>query len=122
MAEHSEAEKALFDSGAERALLVIDSDDEPVMLEVETGKTVLEAVQEAGLERGTPIDWECLDGRCGVCVVGVIEGADRLDPPDRATGEMRTIQITEQVIPDPTQYRLACLARIRGTVRLRRIS
>ncbi len=103
-------------------LLVIDSASGSVSLEVEAGKTVLEAVQEAGLERGEPVDWECEDGGCGVCVVGVVEGADRLDPPDPATGEMKTIQITEQVAPDPTKYRLACLARVRGTVRLRKLT
>jgi len=103
-------------------LLVIDSAAGSVSLEVEAGKTVLEAVQEAGLERGEPVDWECEDGGCGVCVVGVVEGAGRLDPPDPATGEMKTIQITEQVAPDPTKYRLACLARVRGTVRLRKLT
>ena len=106
----------------ELVLLVIDSDSGSVSLEVEAGKTVLEAVQEAGLERGEPVDWECGDGGCGVCVVGVVEGADRLAPPDPATGEMKTIQITEQVAPDPMKYRLACLARVRGTVRLKKLT
>ncbi len=101
---------------------MIDTDEGSVSLEVAAGKTVLEAVQEAGLARGEPIDWECGDGACGVCVVGVVEGADRMDPPDAATGEMKTIQITEQVVPDPQKYRLACLARLRGTVRLRKLS
>jgi ferredoxin/pSer/pThr/pTyr-binding forkhead associated (FHA) protein len=120
--EPSGAAVAHEDSDGETALVVIDSEDGSVSLEVRHGKTVLEAVQEAGLERGAPIDWECLDGRCGVCVVGVVEGADRLEPPDRESGEMRTIQITEQVTPDPNKYRLACLARVRGTVRLRRLT
>lgn len=104
-----------------RVLIVIDSDEGSVSIETSAGKTVLEAVQEAGLERGAQVDWECRDGGCGVCVVGVVEGADRMDPPDPSTGEMKTIQITEQVVPDPTKYRLACLARVRGTVRLRKL-
>ena len=54
-------------------------------------------------------------------VRGVVEGADRMDPPDPASGEMKTIQITEQVVPDASKYRLACLARVRGPVRLRRL-
>jgi ferredoxin/pSer/pThr/pTyr-binding forkhead associated (FHA) protein len=107
--------------GAEKVLVVIDSDDGSVSLEVFPGKTILEAVQEAGLGRGAPVDWECGDGGCGVCVVGVVEGASRMDPPDPETGEMKTIQITEQVVPDPAKYRLACLARVRGTVRLRKL-
>jgi ferredoxin/pSer/pThr/pTyr-binding forkhead associated (FHA) protein len=103
------------------ALLVIDTDEESVSLEVEPGTTVLEAIRAAGIERGRLIDWECEDGGCGVCVMGVVEGADRLDPPDPGSDEMKTIQITEQVAPDPNRYRLACLARVRGTVRLRRL-
>lgn len=105
-----------------RVLVVIDSAAGSVALEVEPGTTVLEGVQAAGLERGQPVDWECGDGGCGVCIVGVVEGADRMDPPDPATGEMKTIQITEQVAPDPRQYRLACLAKVRGTVRLRKLT
>jgi len=107
---------------AEQCLLVLDSDSGSISLEISAGQTVLEAVIEAGLERGDPVDWECGDGGCGVCVMGVVEGADRLDPADPATGEMRTIQITEQVVPDPRKYRLACLARVRGTVRLRKLT
>lgn len=105
-----------------KALVVIDAGSESVSIEVEAGRTILEAVREAGLERGEPVDWECGDGGCGVCVLGVVEGADRLDPPDPSTGEMKTIQITEQVVPDPNKYRLACLARVRGTVRLRKLT
>jgi ferredoxin len=102
--------------------IVIESQEGSVSIEGPIGGTVLEAVQRAGLARGEPVDWECGDGGCGVCVLGVIEGADRLDPPDPETGEMKTIQITEQVVPDPKKYRLACLARVRGPVRLRRLS
>ena len=107
---------------AGKCLLVLDDEDGGVSLEATIGQTILEAVREAGLARGEPVDWECGDGGCGVCVMGVVEGADRLDPPDPATGEMRTIQITEQVVPDPRKYRLACLARVRGTVRLRKLN
>jgi len=114
-----EVAEAELESG--KCLLVLDSETGSVSLEVTIGQTILEAVQEAGLARGEPVDWECGDGGCGVCVMGVVEGAERLDPPDAATGEMRTIQITEQVVPDPRKYRLACLARVRGTVRLRKL-
>ncbi len=93
--------------------------DEPAPLGTEAG---VDVVQEAGLERGEPVDWECADGGCGVCVMGIVDGADQLEPPMAATGEMRTIQVTEQVVPDPTQYRFACLARVRGTARLRNLN
>ncbi len=117
-----EPERAESPLASDRVLLVLDSQEGSISLEVEPGRTVLEAVQQAGLERGRPVDWECGDGGCGVCIVGVVEGADRMDPPDPASGEMRTIQITEQVAPDPTRYRLACLARVRGAVRLRKLT
>ncbi len=85
------------------------------------GQSILEAVQAAGLSRGEPLDWECGDGGCGVCVMGLVGGAEGLEPPDPASDEMKTIQITEQVAPNPAMYRLACLARVRGNVRLRRL-
>jgi len=107
---------------ADPVLIVIDSEAGSVSMTVESGTTILEAVQGEGIPRGEPVDWECGDGGCGVCIVGVVEGADRMDPPDPATGEMKTIQITEQVAPDPKLYRLACLARVRGTVRLRKLT
>ncbi len=99
--------------------IVLDSDEGSLTIETHAGRTVLEAVREAGLERGQPIDWECGDGGCGVCIVGVVEGAERLDPPDPGSDEMHTIHVTERVVPDPMRYRLACLARVRGPVRLR---
>ena len=101
--------------------VVIDSAQGQVSVVVEPGWTILEAVQQAGFERGQPLDWECEDGGCGICVVGVVEGAEQIDPPDPHSDEMKTIQITEQVAPDPNRYRLACLARVRGDVRLRRL-
>lgn len=116
------AETPAAEASGEPVLVVIDAEPDSVSIEARPGMTVLEAVREAGLARGEPVDWECGDGGCGVCVLGVVEGADRLDPPDPATGEMKTIQITEQVVPDPNRYRLACLARVRGTVRLRKLT
>jgi ferredoxin len=101
---------------------VLEDAGESVTLEGAAGSTILELVRAAGLERGRLVDWECGDGGCGVCVLAVVDGADQLDPPDPATGEMKTIQITEQVAPDPDRYRLACLARVRGAVRLRKMT
>lgn len=128
LARRSE-ERAEEDAGAEaptpqdeKILVVLESDAGSISLEARSGQTILEAVQAAGLERGQPVDWECGDGGCGVCVLGVIEGADRMDQPDAELAEMKTIQITEQVVPDPRRYRLACMARVRGTVRLRKLN
>ncbi|GEM_PF-3318165 len=109
-------------SDADGIAVVLEGEAGPVTFEAQPGWTVLEAVRAAGVDPGGPLDWECGDGGCGVCVVGIVEGAAMLDPPDPASGEMKTIQITEQVAPDPTRYRLACLARVRGAVRLRKLS
>jgi pSer/pThr/pTyr-binding forkhead associated (FHA) protein/ferredoxin len=101
--------------------LEMGPDTEPLRIAATAGDTVLAAVQAAGLVRGEPVDWECGDGGCGVCVVGLVGDAEGLEPPDPAGSEMKTIQITEQVAPDPARYRLACLARVRGNVRLRKL-
>ena len=102
--------------------VVLEAAAGPITFEAQPGWTVLEAVRAAGVDPGGLLDWECGDGGCGICVVGIVEGAAMLDPPDPASGEMKTIQITEQVAPDPMRYRLACLARVRGAVRLRKLS
>ena len=122
LADHGAALAPSVDAEVEQVLIVIDSDSGSLTLEAPVGATILEAVQASGAERGPQVDWECGDGECGVCVLGVVEGADRMDPPNPATGEMKTIQITEQVAPDPNRYRLACLARVRGAVRLRKLT
>ena len=122
LADHGAALAPSVDAEVEQVLIVIDSDSGSLTLEAPVGATILEAVQASGAERGPQVDWECGDGECGVCVLGVVEGADRIDPPNPATGEMKTIQITEQVAPDPNRYRLACLARVRGAVRLRKLT
>lgn len=106
----------------EPVVVVLEAGGETVRLDGVCGQTVLEIAQDATLERGRFLDWECGDGGCGVCVLAIAEGGDRLDPPDPATGEMKTIQITEQVAPDPNRYRLACLAKVRGPVRLRKMT
>lgn len=102
--------------------VVLEAAAGPITFEAQPGWTVLEAVRAADVDPGGSLDWECGDGGCGICVVGIVEGAAMLDPPDPASGEMKTIQITEQVAPDPMRYRLACLARVRGAVRLRKLS
>ena len=38
----------------------------------------------------------------------------------RGSNEMKVIQVTEHVAADPNRYRLACLARVQGPVRLRK--
>src|SRR5262249_49022473 len=64
-----------------------------------------------------PLCWECKVGMCGLCVVQVLDGADNLVPPDKGSPEMNTLEVKAAVDPDPKQYRLACVAKIKGPVK-----
>lgn len=60
----------------------------------------------------TPIHTQCPDGRCGLCTVEVLEGADALKPASDAERAL----LDQQLGParDP-RIRLACHARIVGS-------
>jgi len=78
-------------------------------VEVPEGSTLLDAVVAAGL----PIARACgADGLCGRCGVGVLAGADAVDPEsDAEVATKRRNRI------DPA-VRLACRAHLRGDVEL----
>ncbi|MEO6027185.1 MAG: 2Fe-2S iron-sulfur cluster-binding protein, partial [Candidatus Binatia bacterium] len=63
-------------------------------------------------------DWECKIGQCGLCAVEIIEGADNFVPPDPGGMEKPTIEKVRQLDWDPKKYRLACVAKIKGPVKL----
>ncbi|MEO6029119.1 MAG: FAD-dependent oxidoreductase [Candidatus Binatia bacterium] len=65
-----------------------------------------------------PLDWECKIGQCGLCAVEIIEGADNFVPPDPGGMEKPTIEKVRQLDWDPKKYRLACVAKIKGPVKL----
>jgi thioredoxin reductase/pSer/pThr/pTyr-binding forkhead associated (FHA) protein/ferredoxin len=65
-----------------------------------------------------PLDWSCLKGTCGLCVVKVLEGADNLEPVGGGSPELDTLENKAFVEPDPQQFRLACLAKVKGPVKL----
>ncbi len=110
-------EKAAATTG-EGAAVNFQSDDYPTDWVVGEGTTVLKAYQDGGGVQDEPLGWECQKGVCGLCAVQILEGADQFEPVDEASSEMKTIQIAVGVEPDPTQYRLACISRIKGPVKL----
>ena len=65
-----------------------------------------------------PLDWECKIGQCGLCTVEIVEGAENFVPPDPGGMEKPTIEKVRQLDWDPKKYRLACVAKIKGPVKL----
>ncbi|MCC6849515.1 MAG: NAD(P)-binding domain-containing protein [Deltaproteobacteria bacterium] len=65
-----------------------------------------------------PLDWECKIGQCGLCTVEIIEGAEHFVPPDPGGMERPTIEKVRQLDWNPVKYRLACVAKIKGPVKL----
>lgn len=65
-----------------------------------------------------PLGWDCKVGLCGACAVQIKDGADNFAPVDPGSPEMKTIANVVGLDPDPRKYRLACLAKITGPVKL----
>ena len=65
-----------------------------------------------------PLGWDCKVGLCGACVVQIKDGAGHFVPVDPGSPEMKTITNVAGLDPDPHRYRLACLAKISGPVKL----
>ena len=65
-----------------------------------------------------PLDWSCLAGTCGLCMVQVLDGADNIEPVGAGSPELDTLENKCFVEPDPKQYRLTCKAKIKGPVKL----
>jgi ferredoxin len=65
-----------------------------------------------------PLGWECKIGLCGLCAIRILEGAENFVPPDPSKGEMKTIANVAALDDDPRKHRLACLARIKGPVKI----
>lgn len=81
--------------------------------EVEAGKLLLEAGEQAGVE----MEAGCFDCACGTCVVEVVSGMENLGLP---TPE--ELDVLDQWNRDPEKYRLACCVRlVRGEVVLRQV-
>lgn len=68
---------------------------------------------KAALDAGVPLASSCEGtGVCRACRVLVLQGEENLSPPDD-----REIRAADELSFDPNE-RLACLARIRGPVRI----
>lgn len=90
----------------------------PASFSVGDSQTVLEAFMESGGKPDEPLSWECKKGLCGLCCVEILEGAEEFEPYDPGSSEMKTIETAVMVEPDPSKYRLTCIAKIRGPVKL----
>jgi len=65
-----------------------------------------------------PLGWECKVGLCGLCAVQIVAGAENFEPVDPGKPEMKTIANVAGLDDDPNKHRLACLAKIKGPVRI----
>jgi ferredoxin len=95
-----------------------EHDEHPAKWSVPPGVTLLQAYMDQGGAQDEPLGWECQKGVCGLCAVRILEGAEHFEPVDESSSELKTIEIAVGVEPDPKRYRLACMSRIRGRVKL----
>ena len=65
-----------------------------------------------------PLGWECKVGLCGLCAIQILDGADNFEPVDPGKPEMKTIANVAALDDDPKKHRLACLAKIKGPVKI----
>ena len=65
-------------------------------------------------EHAAPVPFSCRSASCGTCRVEILEGADGFEPP----GDEETT-LLDIFGDDPSRYRLACQARLRGDGRVR---
>jgi len=66
-----------------------------------------------------PLGWECKVGLCGLCAVEIVEGADNFLPPAPGSPEMNTIENKAFLEADPKKFRLTCVAKVKGPVKLK---
>ncbi len=65
-----------------------------------------------------PLDWSCLAGTCGLCLVEVLDGAGNFEPVAAGSPELDTLENRCFVDPDPGRFRLTCKAKITGPVKV----
>ncbi len=122
------AAQAAGGAPADGSVVALEHAKFPASFPVATGETVLQAFfayldqREPGCDHAQfhkkPLDWSCLKGTCGLCMVQVLDGADRFDPVNPASPELDTLENKCFVDPDPKQFRLTCLAKIKGRVKI----
>lgn len=74
------------------------------------GETICEAAEKAGVK----IEADCHQGVCGMDPVRIIEGAEHLNP----IGGTERSTLEDLCSLDPGPYRLACMARVSGAVKV----
>ncbi len=115
--------------------VVIEHSEFPVSFGAAPGKDVLHAYFDNIKERfpgcklsrtgepaehmDEPLGWECKVGLCGLCAIEIVDGADNLSPVDPGSPEMNTVENKAFLDADPKRYRLACLAKVKGPVKLK---
>ncbi|MEB2311785.1 MAG: 2Fe-2S iron-sulfur cluster-binding protein [Sorangiineae bacterium] len=83
------------------------------LVSVSGGATTLDAPEGGALidlcdERLAPVPFSCRSATCGTCQVHVVEGAERLLPPEEAERELLAL------LDGPPDVRLACQVRVRA--------
>lgn len=113
-------------AGAGGLLATLEHAQHPASFSVGSGQDILHGYFDYIQGRGgdpdkqhkKPLDWSCLAGTCGLCLVQVLEGADNFEPVAAGSPELDTLENKCFVDPDPKQYRLTCKAKIKGPVKL----
>jgi len=82
-----------------------------VSADVESGETLLEAGEKAGVE----MEAGCFNCSCGTCVAEVVSGMENLSEPSD-----EELDVLDQWNKDPDKYRLTCCVKIlQGSVVLK---
>ncbi len=82
-----------------------------VSADVESGETLLEAGEKAGVE----MEAGCFNCSCGTCVAEVVSGMENLSEPSD-----EELDVLDQWNKDPDKYRLTCCVKIlKGAVVLK---
>ena len=80
-----------------------------------SGETVMHAAERAGLQWPTVCHG---NAQCGTCYVEVLEGADKLQPPENR--EQRALRMSPPAVIGDGTMRLACQLRAYGDLKLHR--
>lgn len=82
-----------------------------VSADVDSGETLLEAGEKAGVE----MEAGCFNCSCGTCVAEVVSGMENLSPPSD-----EELDVLDQWNKDPERYRLTCCVKLlKGAVVLK---
>lgn len=88
-----------------------------VRLECSAGERVFTLRRGLGLQAlpaaESPLEYDCREADCGICIVHVLSGQENLSPPTE-----READFLKAMRADPDE-RLACQCRVFGDVRLK---